>query len=421
MYDVAAVEALRRTPIDVLEKGFGGPAHQKPVTPGELAATGPGLEDGWLGRPCPVLSEAALEHNVRTMAAYCQGHGVGLMPHGKTAMSPQLVARQLDAGARGVTVATVTQARLFTAFGVRQILVANQVTDSAGVAWLAEHAATASGSTVTCYVDSPEGLALLERAGSVTGACIPVLIEVGHEAGRTGVRDGDTATSLAVAVARAQHVELVGVAGYEGSLAERTPERTLAAVRRFCARLGDLTASLTDRGLLEGRPLLTAGGSAYFDAVVEELAGSPVWDLVLRSGCYLVHDDGLYRSVSPFTRLPGQPHLLPALRVRATVLSRPETRTAVVGAGRRDLSTDAGLPVVLAAQRAGDELALGDVTATRIFDQHLVVDVTPECPLRPGDDVLLGISHPCTTLDKWRWLPVVDEQGRVVDVVRTFF
>jgi D-serine deaminase-like pyridoxal phosphate-dependent protein len=41
--------------------------------------------------------------------------------------------------------------------------------------------------------------------------------------------------------------------------------------------------------------------------------------------------------------------------------------------------------------------------------------------LRPGDEMELGVSHPCTTFDKWRRLPVVDDDGRVVDVLTTFF
>jgi len=35
--------------------------------------------------------------------------------------------------------------------------------------------------------------------------------------------------------------------------------------------------------------------------------------------------------------------------------------------------------------------------------------------------VCLGISHPCTAFDKWQLIPVVDEEYRIVDVVRTFF
>jgi D-serine dehydratase len=38
-----------------------------------------------------------------------------------------------------------------------------------------------------------------------------------------------------------------------------------------------------------------------------------------------------------------------------------------------------------------------------------------------GDRVCLGLSHPCTTFDKWRWMPIVDEELNVVDAIVTWF
>jgi D-serine deaminase-like pyridoxal phosphate-dependent protein len=167
---------------------------------------------------------------------------------------------------------------------------------------------------------------------------------------------------------------------------------------------------------------VTAGGSAYFDVVVAALAGNPAWRVVLRSGCYATHDHGLYRSISAFERTGSVPGLVPALEVWAPVLSRPESRTAVVGAGRRDLSFDAGLPVPLRGRTAaGESVDLGTAVVHQLFDQHAILTIPDGLDLAPGDEVGLGISHPCTTFDKWRWIPVLDEGETVVDVVRTFF
>jgi len=57
----------------------------------------------------------------------------------------------------------------------------------------------------------------------------------------------------------------------------------------------------------------------------------------------------------------------------------------------------------------------------RLDDEHAYLQVPPGKPLRPGDLVCLGISHPCTAFDKWPLIPVVDEDYRIIDVVRTFF
>jgi D-serine deaminase-like pyridoxal phosphate-dependent protein len=421
-YDQALVQGLRSEPIGLHEKGFGGELHRDPVTAQTLAELGVRAGEGWLSSPRAVLRESALRHNLAELARYCREHGVELMPHGKTTMAPQLVAAQLDAGATGVTVATVTQARLFDEFGIGPILVANQVVDPAGTAWLAEATAAERPSAPTCYVDSLEGVRRLDDAvGARTRRRLPVVVELGHDGGRTGARSAVEAQRVAEAVAASRSLSLVGVAGYEGSIVRPTPAETYAAARSYCDRLGELATRLLAADLLPAQPVVTAGGSAYFDAVVDALAGETSWRLVLRSGCYLTHDHGLYHSISAFERSATSFALRPALQVVAPVLSRPDPETVVVGAGRRDVSTDSGLPTLLGGERSGSAVDVSQARCEKVFDQHLVVSVPASCDLRPGDEVELGISHPCTTFDKWRWLPVADDDGRVVDVVRTFF
>jgi D-serine deaminase-like pyridoxal phosphate-dependent protein len=228
---------------------------------------------------------------------------------------------------------------------------------------------------------------------------------------------------VAGAVGRSAHLELAGVAGYEGSLVAPSPAATADLARSYCERIAQLTSSLLSNGNFAQRPVVSAGGSAYFDVVVDVLAGVAPWDLVLRSGCYLTHDHGTYARLSPFERArSATPVLAPALEVWAPVVSRPEPSLAVLGVGRRDVSFDAGNPVVLgAANPDGSDVVVGAASVERLFDQHAVATVLPGSALAVGDEVRLGISHPCTTFDKWRWVPVVDDEDRIVDVVRTFF
>lgn len=424
MYDEDRVSALRHLTIDAEEKGFGGPLHRSPVTAAELISSAAHARDGWLSSPRALLRETALRHNIEAMATYCSERGITLYPHGKTTMAPQVVAAQLRGGAEGVAVATVAQARLFRRFGIRHVLVANQVVDEAAITWVARELCDDADFSFTCYVDSTTGVELLQDQLSRQGfpGRLRVLVELGHEGGRTGARTPAAACEVADAVARSSRLSLAGVAGYEGSIVAPTVEETVSAARAFSEALGALTTELSATGHFDDLPVVTAGGSAYFDAVVAALAGNPAWKLILRSGCYVTHDHGLYRSISAFERSTGTPDLRPALEVWAPVLSRPERGTAVVGAGRRDVSSDAGLPTLLTGRSASGRLV--DVTGTtveRLFDQHLVVTVPNDCALSPGDEVCVGISHPCTTFDKWRWLPVVDDAERIVDVVRTFF
>ena len=151
----------------------------------------------------------------------------------------------------------------------------------------------------------------------------------------------------------------------------------------------------------------------------EPRPGAPT--VVLRSGCYLTHDHGEYAAVGPAERGLG-PDLRPAIELWAPVLSCPERGLALACAGRRDVAFDQGLPVPLWIRRADGivEPASG-LTVTRLDDQHAYLAVPAEVSLAPGDLIGCGISHPCTTFDKWRIVPVVDDDYRVVDAVHTFF
>ncbi len=314
---------------------------------------------------------------------------------------------------------------MFRRFGVRNVLLANEVVDDASVSWLATELTEDGQFSFLCYVDSVMGAGRLDEmlaARGFTGR-LRVLVELGHDDGRTGCRSIAEALAVAAAVGRAPRLELAGVAGYEGSLQAPTPAETARKARAYCAELRQLALSLAASGQFAEPPVVTAGGSAYFDVVVEVLGGTPDWSLVLRSGCYVTHDHGLYSRIAPSGRdTPAVPILEPALEAWAPVLSRPERGTAVLGIGRRDISFDAGHPVVLHGVAAdGTSLDTGGSVVRRLFDQHAVLSVPAGSGFAPGGEVCLGISHPCTTFDKWRWIPVLDAGDRMTDVIRTFF
>jgi D-serine dehydratase len=119
--------------------------------------------------------------------------------------------------------------------------------------------------------------------------------------------------------------------------------------------------------------------------------------------------------------------LRPAMEVWATVQSRPEPGLAILAVGKRDISFDLSMPVPIARAARG-ALEAQAVPAgwkiTALNDQHAYLrwDASEES-LAPavGDRVGLGISHPCTTFDKWHWMPVVEENYRVSDAVAMHF
>lgn len=366
--------------------------------------------------PAMTLRESALASNAAVMQAYVDRHGLLFAPHMKTHMAPALARRQLDLGAWGVTVASVQQAVVAWRHGIHRILVANELLDPAGLAWIAGRRAEDPDGDVLFQVDSPAGVAAAASHGP-----LPVLVEVGFPGGRTGVRSPEDG----IALARTAHdagLELRGVTGYEGGLPG--PDEAREYVR------GVLAVTEAVRGLVrEPRTLLSMGGSAWFDAVVEAVEDrSDDVDVLLRSGASLTHDDGFYAERTPFGRHPEEGRLEAAIRVWGRVTSAPEPGLVLVAVGKRDISFDEGLPVVREVRPGGTADARpvapapGSVTVTRLDDQHCYLRTTDDVPaLTPGDVVVFGISHPCTVFDKWHRVLVLADDDTVLDTIETEF
>ncbi|HEX2090032.1 MAG TPA: amino acid deaminase [Actinomycetota bacterium] len=380
--------------------------------------------------PVMVMKESALQHNLGTVASFCRERGVSLAPHGKTTMAPQLVRRQFDYGAWAVCAATVSQARIFRAFGAPRVLIANEVVDAAAITWIAQEKDRHPEVELYSLVDSIAGVSLMIEALEAhrMQSQLSVLVEIGAPGARAGCRTADEALAVADAVAGSGRLRLAGVEGYEGIIHRDGMDATLAAIDTYLDTVRTVTHDLAARGLFadQSEVIVSAGGSAYFDRVVERL--TEPWDIgipariVLRSGCYLTHDDGHYDRLSPFGSVRGDARLRPALEVWGAVLSRPEPELAIVGFGKRDVPYDRELPVIRKVMtRRGDVRSPdGGLVVTALDDQHAYVRVEGDM-LEVGALIGCGISHPCTAFDKWPLIPVVDDDYNVIDAVRTFF
>ncbi|MEU1615771.1 alanine racemase [Streptomyces sp. NPDC005722] len=416
MDQVTGIDELHQERVDHRFKGL--PPDADGLTVGELAAQHRTVFDGGFTTPLLTLSEPALEHNLTQLAGWAGRHGLAFAPHGKTSMAPQLFARQLEHGAWGITAATPHQVRVYRAFGVRRVFLANELVDAAALRWLSAELAGAPDFRFVCYVDSVRGVELMDAALTEV---VDVVVELGAEGGRTGVRGTAEAARVADAVAAARHLRLVGVAGYEAAAPD--PRGWLAGLVAL-ARAFDAAGRFAGAGEI----VVSAGGSEWFDAVADAFGtlgelSLPVVRL-LRSGAYVTHDDVHYRDLTPFReRIPAQGSLEPAFRLWTQVLSRPEPGLALVNAGKRDAPYDLDLPVPQVVRRAdGSAVPAAGLTVTKLADQHAFVDVAPGArDLAVGDWVGLGVSHPCTAFDKWQLIPVVDAGGVVTDFVRTFF
>jgi D-serine deaminase-like pyridoxal phosphate-dependent protein len=419
--DREAIASLSTQRLGGYEKSL--PAAADGATVAEFLATRPRLSA--FGTPLLVLDSSVIDANIARLARWCAEHGVDLCPHGKTTMAPSIWDRQLRAGAWGITVATPSQLRVAVGFGARRVLLANALVEPAALAWLSGALAADPELQVHSWVDSTDTVAAMEAALSTAPPSRPltVLVELGAEGGRTGARGIAAAREIAAAVDASRHLALAGVCGYEGVLANEDTPPSYEVVRAYLREMAELFGSLT----FAGEAILTAGGSTFFDDVVDVLGplAGPDTRVIVRSGAYVIHDDGFYSRMSPFSRRSDRP-LRSAMHVWSRVLSRPEPGLALLDAGKRDIPFDIDLPE---PQLVADQLGAparpikGEVSATA--DQHAFLRLDADDPLRVGQVVRLGLSHPCTTFDKWRWVPVIADDSEpdpvVVELVRTFF
>lgn len=379
--------------------------------------------------PAAVLYADALEHNLKWMQEFVAKYGVQLAPHGKTTMAPQLFRRQLDAGAWGITLATAHQVRAAYRGGVQRVLMANQLVGKRNMGMIAE-LLTDPGFEFHCIVDSADNVDQLGEFFSDVNKQVNVLLELGVPGGRTGIRDDAQREAVLAAIARwPDNVQLTGVEIYEGVLHDE------AEVRAFLKHAVDVTRSLVQSKKIERSPAILSGaGSAWYDVVADEFAQAKDAgiEVVLRPGCYLTHDVGVYKKAqteifarNPIARSMGE-GLKPALQLWAYVQSIPEPERAIIGFGKRDAAFDAGMPEPARHFRPGTQWPR-EVSAEEgweifgMMDQHAYMRIKPGDDIKVGDLLAFDISHPCLTFDKWRQILVVDAKYRVKEVIETFF
>ncbi|MEV5092910.1 alanine racemase [Streptomyces griseoincarnatus] len=417
-----ALARLAEEPVGHCFKGL--PPDAADVTVGELAAQRRNLFTDGFTTPVLALSAERLEHNLAALETYAERHGLAFAPHGKTSMAPQLFHRQIERGAWGVTLAVPHQVRVAREFGVERVFLANELVDAAALRWVAAEQDADPAFRFVCYVDSVRGVELMEAALDGASRPVDVVVELAAgEGARTGVRTEAECAAVADAVAGARALRLVGVAGYEGEVPQADPERVRAWLRRLVALAVDFDKAGRFAALDE--IVVSAGGSAWFDAVADVFAevpelSAPVLKL-LRSGAYVSHDDGHYQRLTPFNRVPGEGGLEPAFRLWTQVVSRPSAEQAFTNAGKRDAAYDLDLPVARVVRRDGAERPATGIEVTALSDQHAWLRTSSEADLEVGDWVGLGLSHPCTSFDKWALIPVAEADGTVVDYIRTFF
>ena len=364
--------------------------------------------------PLMVLKKDALMNNINLMAKYCASVGAELAPHVKTTMSPQIAKLQVDAGAYALTIANLWQAEVFRKFGFNKLIIANEVLDQNSINRISD--LNKSGQAeIIFYVDSLNGLDVIKKFTPKDGLQ-NLFIEIGTDNGRGGVRDLYLVKQIAEAINQDSRLQLRGVTGFEGAVpnANRT-NKGEEDVRNFCRKIVS-AAEVSYKFRSQHKFIISAGGSAYFEIVSEELNKFNKEKIfLLRSGGYVTHDSKYYEEIYPFRSSVDK--FQPAIEVWAQVVSNPEPGFGVLNLGKRDVGCDLHNPIP--TQKYSKSIEGFSGVIEKLNDQHAFMKSLES--FENADLIGLGVSHPCTTFDKWRLIPLVNDNYDVVDCIHTFF
>lgn len=369
--------------------------------------------------PIMILRESALEHNIQRMARYCASVGFELAPHVKTPMAPKIAQRQIDAGAWGLTIANFNQASIMFASGFNRLIIGNEVMEPTSIIEIAKINGSGAGDIIF-YIDSLAGLEIAQKAiVEVSNAKLNILLEIGAVGGRGGIRDLEILQVILLEIAKDERFCVRGVSGFEGAVPGG--DRHGEGIEKIKAFLRNIVAAarITAPYVHGHKMIISAGGSSYFDYVTEEFAkydGDAL--LMLRSGGYVSHDHVHYEDLYPFIGHPTSDQFRPAIEIWSRVLSIPEPDLAILNFGKRDAGNDLDEPIPILKLVGKPVPFEGHIKM--LNDQHAFMQITPGS-VAVGDVIGCGISHPCTNFDKWRMLPLVNDDYQIIDLISTYF
>ena len=400
------------TVIEFKYKGFPIDSYGKTLE--QFLATKPNLFTSNFQFPIMVLKESALNNNIAQMMSFCNSVKAELAPHVKTTMSPQLAKMQIAAGASALTVANFWQASIFLKFGFKKMIIANEVLDPMAIAAIAK-INKLKQAEIIFYVDSILALEIIQKHTPSEGEQ-NLFIEIGTENGRGGVRELSLVEQLAQRIKADKRLNLIGVTGFEGAVPDAARgRRGEKKISKFCQKI--VAAAELAYPYKSDQPfVISAGGSAYFDIVARELNKfEKPRRLLLRSGGYITHDHKYYEEIYPFASTDRS--FQPAIEVWAQVISKPERGFGVLNLGKRDIGNDLHNPIPIKSYDG--QVKSFSAVIEKLNDQHGYLRTRADFQL--AQLIGLGISHPCTTFDKWRLVPLVNDNYDVLDCLQTFF
>jgi D-serine deaminase-like pyridoxal phosphate-dependent protein len=313
-----------------------------------------GLTKATIATPALVVELDALEANIRKMAAHCQQAQCGFRPHAKTHKCPAIARRQLEAGAAGISVATLPEAEAMAAAGIRGLLLTSPIVDPRKIARI--ESLVRGGADLMIAVGSERQARLLADAAEANGKTqFNVLVDLDVGDRRTGVLPGEQAVALARIIGRlSPRLNIRGVQAYAGHASHTVGFEARQRVSREAMTKAAETRRLLQQAGFEAA-ILSGGstGTYNIDSAIDGVTE-------LQVGSYVFMDVD-YRRIGSHDGQAVYADFQPSLTVLTTVISATHQGRVTVDAGTKAIdTTTANRPEAksrpgILYTRAGDE------------------------------------------------------------------
>ena len=285
-----------------------------------------GLPVSELDTPALLIDLDALEKNIATMASDIAQRGSSWRPHSKAHKTPAIAHMEIAAGAIGITCAKLSEAEVFAAAGIHDILIANQIVGpikTRRLANLCHHA------DIIVAVDNADNVRELDQAARTAGSRPRVVVEVNTGMERCGAAPGAATVDLAKLIASCSGLRFAGVMAWEGhAMAIKSEPERVAEITRACSQLVETAGAVRAAGLPV--EIVSAGGTGTYltssgvKGITEIEAGGGIW--------------------GDISYLDLGANVTPALSMMAQVTSRPTSTRVIVDSGRKSIDPTARKP-----------------------------------------------------------------------------
>jgi len=340
---------------------------------------------GWhenVSTPALVIDYNKLVKNIKTMANFAKENKVNLRPHIKTHKCPKIGQMQLEAGAKGICVATIGEAEVFADNGFNDILIANEVVEINKMRRLIE---INNKNLVRVCVDSQKNVKDLSELANKSNIKIEVLLDIDVGLGRTGVKSGEPALELANIIKKTPNLELVGLMGYEGHLTYLTDFENKKKQTELCMKMLVDTSDLLNKNGFEIDYITAAGSGTYM------IAGKYPGITEIQPGTYPFFDEHMSKCVPDFEI---------GLTILATINNQTGKKNFTLDMGSKACSTADGKPIFKDYPKS---------KMTLLTEEHGQFKASKDDSFEIGQKVELIPGHVCPTVNLYDFFNVIKD------------